>query len=231
MPISKGDRGRLVTRGLARSRDARLPVEVRGSLTSIAVPIIGSHADRVTVAPDDDGEIAAERDPGTEPDLSEKRYTPLGFWLGFPFVLFMAVVCWMGVRHAVDQVRTEEAVYREGVLTTGTVEQKLHYHQTEPGERTHYVVSAFRSPAGFTLRKEINVDAAMWDALREQGPIRIRYVPANPELNLSDGRHMADLYYMGGGIALVAALTFSIISAGMLVKKLSGGYRGETGDP
>ena len=39
---------------------------------------------------------------------------------------------------------------------------------------------------------------------------------------------MTDSYYLAGGIALVGTLLISVVTVGMLIKKLSGGYRGET---
>jgi hypothetical protein len=166
-----------------------------------------------------------------KPVLTQKaipHYTRQSFWIGLPVVLFFAVISWMGVRYAAGQISTERIVYQRGVLITGTVDEKINYRQTEVGEQTHYVTYTFRIPADLTVRNKIRIEPMMWDHLKENGPIAIRYVPDRPELNLPDGWHMENFYYWAGGIALVGALFFTVVLIGMLIKKFSGGYRGET---
>jgi hypothetical protein len=156
------------------------------------------------------------------------RYTRQSFWIGLPVVLFFAVISWMGVRYAADQISTERIVYQRGVLITGTVEEKINYRQREAGEQTHYIAYKFQIPADLTVRNTIRIEPIMWDHLQNNGPIAIRYVQDKPELNLPDGWHMENFYYWAGGIALFGALFFTIVLIGMLIKKLSCGYRGET---
>jgi hypothetical protein len=225
-PISIGDGGQLVTPDQARFGDAVLPVERQGTKPSGAVRVIGFHGHRVVV-----GEAEASAGnfgPASPPKAAPPRYTPLGFWIGLPLVLLLAAVCWKGFLYAADQIHTERVVYARGVLITGTVVKKIRYHQTSPGEQTHYIVYAFRAPQGIPVRKEIRIDPAAWNRLRDNGPISVRYVPGQPELNLPDGWRMSELFYWAGGIALLGALFFSIVIIGMLIKKATGGYRGET---
>lgn len=227
-PIFIGDRGQLVTVDRAQFGDTRLPVVLRGAGTSSTVHVVGFHDNSIVVAGDDETSRIVGK-PVSEEEATPQRYTAVGFWIGLPLVLLLAVVSWMGVRYASDQIHTERAVYERGLLTTGTVVQKILYHQTRTGEQTHYITYAFQTPAGATIRnEEIRVEPDVWNGLRENGPIAIRYVPEQPELNLPDGWHMTDFYYLVGGIALAGALLFSVVTVGMLVKKRSGGYRGET---
>jgi hypothetical protein len=227
--ISMGDRGQLVTQDEAQFGDTRLPVGLRGSPASTAVRVVDFQDNVIVVVPEDAGSPNVASNPVPERKTVAVRYTPPAFWIGLPLVLFLAVASWMGVRYAADQIHTERAVYEHGVLTTGTVVRKILYHQTKNGEQTHYITYAFQTPAGTTIRKEeIRIDPDVWNGLRENGPIAIRYVPDKPELNLPDGWHMTSFFYLVGGIALAGALLFSVVTVGVLVKKLSGGYRGET---
>jgi hypothetical protein len=155
------------------------------------------------------------------------RYSARAFWIGLPVVALLAAACWMGAMHAEDRVITERAVYERGVLTTGTVVKKTLYHRTYQGEQTHYITYSFRTPEGSTFRKEIRIESHVWNTLREGGPLTIRYVPDRPSQNLPDGWHMTSYFYLVGGMAFGGALLFSVIAAGMLIKKLTGGYRGE----
>jgi hypothetical protein len=174
----------------------------------------------VTVTP----EAASKPGPGPK-----AGYTPLAFWIGLPLVLILAVASWLGVRYAAGQIHGEQIVYAHGVLTMGQVVKKIRYHRTRQGEQTDYITYTFRTQAGTTMRKEeIRVEAGFWNALKANGPIAVRYVPEKPELNLPDGWHMTRFYYLAGAIALAAALLFSVVAVGMMVKKISGGYRGET---
>lgn len=156
---------------------------------------------------------------------AERRYTRWSFRIGLPVILFFAAVSWTGVWYAADQIMTERAVYQRGVVIAGTVVEKIFLRNTDAGEQAHYVAYQFGPPAGATISNKIRIESAAWHRLREKGPIAIRYVPDKPELNLPDGWHMQDFYYLVGGITLAGALFFSVVLVGMLVKKLSGGYR------
>ncbi len=227
-PLSIGDLGELVTRGRAKFGDVLLSVELRGAETSGAVRIVGFRANAVVAAASDAGTSAAENDAASARQIAAPRYTARAFWIGMPLVVFLATVSWMGVLHAAGQVITERAVYSRGVPATGTVVRKIRYHQTQNGEQTHYVAYAFQTPAGITFRKEIRIEPRVWNDLRENGPIAVRYVPGRPEQNLPDGWHLSGYYYLVGAIALAGALLFTVVAAGMLIKKFSGGYRGES---
>jgi hypothetical protein len=101
-------------------------------------------------------------------------------------------------------------------------------NSNDSSEQEYYIAYSFRAPAGPTVRKEIRVGPELWDHLKDNGPISIRYVPDKPVLSLPDGWHMTEFYYWAGGVSLAGALFFSTVLIGMLVKKFSGGYHGET---
>jgi len=228
VPVSIGDRGRLVSAKQAQFGKVLLPVELRRSSTSTAVRVAGFHDNAIVVEPEDSTSPStiSTQESGSRESV---RYTALGFWIGLPFVLLLAVVSWAGVWYAADQIHTERVVYERGTLTTGTVVQKIRYRQTRSWEQTTYITYEFRTSDGATVRnEEIRVKPAFWHALKENGPIAVRYVPNEAALNLPDGWHMSSFYYVAGGVALVGALLFSVVTVGMLIKKFSGGYRGET---
>ena len=159
--------------------------------------------------------------------MSEKaipRYTKQGFWIGLPVVLFFAGISWTGFWYAADQIITERMVYQSGKQIIGTVVKKILFHQTKNGEQVHYIAYKFRTPANVTVSNKIRIEFVVWNSLRENGPIAIRYVPNRPELNLPDGWHMQTFYYWAGGVALAGGLLFSTIFFGMLIKKHFGGY-------
>jgi hypothetical protein len=229
--ISRGDCGPLVTKDQAQFGDARLPVERQGCSTSGTVQIIDFRKNVIVVAPgpEEAGPSRAATHRVAVRKAAPVRYSPLAFWIGLPLVLCFAVVCWLGVWYAADQIHTERVVYARGVSIAGTVVEKIQYFQTMLDEQTHYITYVFQIPSGATVcREKIRVEPAVWNSLRPSGPISIRYVPDAPELNLPDGWHMTRFYCLAGGIALTGALLFSVVTVGMLVKKLSGGYRGET---
>ncbi len=222
-PVSIGDHCLLVTSGQARFCEALLPVELQGSAKSTMLFVTGFRHNTILVAAE---RVEASRVAG-EPAPTQKaapRFTRRGFWIGLPAILFFAIISWMGVWYAADQILTERTVYLHGVLTTGTVAEKIYLVQTKEGEQEHYVTYTFHTPANGMVFNTIRIDPTVWNHLTQNGPIAIRYVPDKPELNLPDGWHMENFYYLAGGAAAAGAVLFSIALIGMLIKKLSGGY-------
>jgi hypothetical protein len=221
LPISIGDCCELMPSGQARFCDAHLPVELLGPTKSNILQVTGFHSNTIFVAGEDAGVLS---DAPLPTKKAIPHYTKKGFWIGLPVVLFFAVITWMGVFYAANQIFTERIVYQRGVLTTGTVEEKILYHQIEEGEQAHYVTYKFLTPTNLTIYNKIRIEPIVWNHLKDHGPIAIRYVPDKPEMNLPDGWHMINFYCWAGGVALVGALFFSVVLIGMLIKKLSGGY-------
>jgi hypothetical protein len=225
--IAVGDRGQFVSANQAQFGDVLLPVDVRGPAISGAVRVIGFGDCTVLVS---EGNVDA---PVTEDALIEEEtvrphFKARNFWIGLPVVLFFCVITWMGFLYAANQIRTERLVYKHGIIATGTVIKKILYDSNDSSEQNQYIIYSFQAPAGSTVRKEIRVGPEFWDHLKDNGPISIRYVPDKPELSLPDGWHMTEFYYWAGGVSLAGALFFSTVFIGMLVKKFSGGYHGET---
>jgi hypothetical protein len=164
-------------------------------------------------------------------DTPRPRFGPLGFWIGLPFVALLSAVSWLGFLHAANDIRTERRVYGSGVLAAGEVVKKTVYHPPGTSQTVYYVTYAFRTPGGLTFRREVRVEPDLWYRVAQNGPIAVRYVPEEADLNLPDGRHLSSFFYLVGGIALAGALLFSVVAIGMLGKKLAGGYRGEPVGP
>ena len=177
------------------------------------------------------GEALSEEKKAVRPQFKSRN-----FWIGLPVVLLFASACWIGFLYAGNQILTERGVGEQdlveevgrGVVASGAVIEKTRQHSNDSSQDTFSVTYEFRTPAGLTIHREIRVEPELWYRLKENSPIKIRYVPDRPEINLPDGRHMAGFYYVGGGIALAGALLFTVVLIGMLAKKLTGGYRGET---
>jgi hypothetical protein len=224
--ISIGDHCRLMTYGHARFCGVLLQVELHGSATSGMMRVIGFSRHTILVAGEDTEALRVEVEP-VPAQKAVPQATRRGFWIGLPVILFFAAISWMGVWYSAGQITTERTVYQRGVLVAGTVVERLHFRPIEVGEQTHYVAYKFQTPADVTVRNEIRIDPEVWNCLTQNGPIAIRYVPDKPELNLPDGWHMEDFFYLTGGFAMAGAVLFSVVLVGMLIKKLFGGCRSE----
>ncbi len=155
-----------------------------------------------------------------------RRYTTRSFWIGTPIVLFFCVICWLGARYAITQITTEQTVYRHGSTVTGKVLKKIFHKNSEYWEQKHYITYVFQTPDGKNFHNKIRVKPESWRILKENGPITIRYIPEDPNLNLPDGWHMIRFYFLAGGMSLLGAFLFTVVLLGMLIKKIKGGYEG-----
>lgn len=156
------------------------------------------------------------------------RFKPKNFWIGLPVILFFCAVCWIGSLYAANRILHEQQLYKKGVLATGTVIKKIEYSSTDSTDETYYVTYVFRISTRNIVNDEVRIEYGLWNGLKINSPIIVRYIPHHPENNLPDGTHMSNFYYLAGVVALVGALLFTVVLFGMLIKKFSGGYRGET---
>lgn len=226
--IALGDRGQLMTMNQARFGDMPLPVVLRGTATSGTVRVVGFRDDAVVVAAEDADAATTEEALLPEQEAVRRVFSPRHFWIGLPVVIFFSAVAWAGFLYAANQILIERQLYERGVLTTGTIIEKISRGQRQNSRITYYVAYEFRTSAEDPIRNESRVESALLHRLKKGGDIAIRYLLDNPTVNIPDGRHLDSLYYWAGGFSLVGALLFSAILIGMLVKKFAGGYRGES---
>lgn len=158
--------------------------------------------------------------------IPARRYSNKGFSIGLPVVLFFCVVCWMGARYAFTQITMEQTVNRHGATVTGIVSKKIFQTNSEYWEQKHYITYVFQTPDGKKFHKKIGVKPEFWRSLKENGPITIRYIPKEPNLNLPDTWHMTRSYFLAGGMSLLGAFLFTVVLLGMLIKKIKNGYEG-----
>jgi hypothetical protein len=161
-------------------------------------------------------------------DSEQPRFKAKNFWIGLPVILLFCAVCWMGFFYAANKILHEQQVYKNGVVATGTVIKKIEHSSTDSTDATYYVTYTFLTSTRNLVNDKVRIDYGLWNGLKVNGPIIVRYIRDRPEINLPDGTHMSELYYWAGGVSLAGALLFTIILFGMFIKKFAGGYRGET---
>ncbi len=118
-----------------------------------------------------------------------------GIWLlvGIPFLL-------VGIWQWSELGRFDQgAVRAEGKVLTRDIRQASRDNRTS----TEYVVRyRFQTPDGQSWEGSSEVDVGLWEAVREQGPVEVEYLPDDPSTNRVAGQ---------SGEQWVVVLVFSLL--------------------
>jgi hypothetical protein len=147
---------------------------------------------------------------------------PRNFWIGLPVIFFFAAVTTAGAYYALSQVYLEWQLDRNGIPVQGTLLEKK---ELADGDRTTYRFLYTFSADSQVITHETRVDPGAYYATREGDPIAVVYLPGRPDRNLPAERQMCEFFLLCGAISAVAAVFFLVVTIGMIVKKLRGGYR------
>ncbi len=153
--------------------------------------------------------------------ITNERMGPRNFWIGLPVVLFFAAVTGGGAYYALNQVYLEWQLDREGITVQGTLREKRQL--TDEEGSTYHFRYTFTVDSK-VITHETRVDAGAYHALREGDPIEVVYLPGHPECNLPANREMSHFFLLCGAISAIAALFFLVVTVGMIIKKIRGGY-------
>jgi|WetSurMetagenome_2_1015567.scaffolds.fasta_scaffold17161_2 hypothetical protein len=226
--INVGDHGRLVSVDQAKFGNDILPVVLQGSAKSGDIRISGFQDNMILATAEDVAGHTGRDDSLADEDSEQPRFKAKNFWIGLPVILLFCAVCWMGLFYAATQIFHEQQVYKKGVVAIGTVIKKIEHSSIDSTDATYYVTYTFRTSTRNLVNDKVRIDYGLWNGFKVNGPIIVRYIPDQPEINLPDGTHMSEFYYWAGGVSLAGSLLFAVILFGMLIKKIAGGYRGET---
>jgi hypothetical protein len=129
-----------------------------------------------------------------------------GVWLlvGLPFLIVGASVLW---RQA-DRYRRPD---QSSLQATGTVLTKSYDTESLPVQ--YHVRFRFQSRDGKIHYGGGVVPARLWDALREMGPVKVFYLPENPEDNRMEGEEKSYV----AGIIFTAVGGFASLLGGMVI--------------
>ena len=124
-------------------------------------------------------------------------------------VLFLAGSAY----YTITGLAQDRSLEQEGRIADGTVLEKKvgtrsHESQTREGRtiETYYSVVFRFLASGETMTDTVELDKAVWDRLQEQGPIRVTYLPGEPEIHRVEGQEAAfqlwklGLFLVGAGV-------------------------------
>jgi hypothetical protein len=124
------------------------------------------------------------------------------FFAGTPFLI-------SGIYVGFDTWRKDESFAREGQVTQGMVLTKWisHSRDSQHRESTSYWVGfRFRAPDGAVVKRAAQVDGDLWDRLVEREPIRVAFLPGDPQTNRIEGETsawMLPIIFTGLGLVFV----------------------------
>ncbi len=135
--------------------------------------------------------------------FSEKHFWLLfgGVWL-FVGVIFLAVAAGAGMQ----QYRLKNIVAVKGRVAEGKVLSKYVDKDTMP---SHFEVSyRFLAPDGQLRYGSSKVSGAVWDRLLELEPLKVTYLPEDPDYNFAEGAELDSMlvwiFGLLGGLLTVA---------------------------
>jgi len=109
-------------------------------------------------------------------------------------VLFLAGSAY----YTITGLAHDRSLEQEGRIVDGTVLEKTVRSTIErqAGRRSHeggtvetsYLVAFRFSALGENISDTVEVDKEVWDRLQEQGPIRVTYLPGEPEIHRVEGQ-------------------------------------------
>lgn len=124
------------------------------------------------------------------------------FFAGAPFLI-------IGIYVGIDTWRKDESFAREGQVTQGMVLTKSisRSRDREGRESTDYWVGfRFHAPNGAVVKRKAKVSGDLWDRLVEREPIRVAFLPGDPQTNRIEGETsawMLPIIFAGLGLVFV----------------------------
>jgi uncharacterized protein DUF3592 len=109
------------------------------------------------------------------------------FFVGAPFLI-------IGTYVGIDTFHQQARFEREGQVTQGTVLTKsiTRRKDSEGREGTSYWVGyRFTAPDGAVVKREALVSGELWDRLVEREPVRVTFLPGDPQTNRIEGESSA----------------------------------------
>lgn len=132
-----------------------------------------------------------------------------GLWLAVGLV-FLPI----GLTLAWHEYQRQSVLPAEGALTVGMVLTKTFATSSRSSE-PFSIEFRFRTKEGRQVKAGAKVSAAEWNLLHERGPIKVGYLPGNPEINrvpgqLRDSATALVFSLLGGVFSLLGAAIFGI---------------------
>ena len=147
--------------------------------------------------------------------MSEHNQSAAGhFWRDKGWVFGLMIVAGIALGgFKVSQNQSAGQMARDGVDAIGTVTHKTN-RQSAPGKTRHFSLSySFAIPDDPYVNGMQDVTKSLYDSVREGGEITVRYIAADPSINVADPANMNANF----GLALIAA-------AGLVGAGLFGGF-------
>ena len=125
------------------------------------------------------------------------------FCFGSIWLFFGALFLIIGIYIGIETFRVQERLNNDSVIAQGMVLTKS---ITGSSNKTYQVGYRFRAPDGTVVKNEVKVSGDFWDQVTERGPIRVAYLPDDPETNRIEGaesRWTLALIFTGVGLFFV----------------------------
>lgn len=132
-----------------------------------------------------------------------------GLWLAVGLI-FLPI----GLTLAWHEYQRRALIPAEGALTVGMVLSKT-FATSSRSSQPFSIEFRFHTKEGRQVKASAKVSAAEWHLLQERGPIKVGYLPGNPEINRVPGQlrdSVAALMFslLGGVFSLLGAVIFGI---------------------
>ncbi len=132
------------------------------------------------------------------------------FAVGLPFLIIGLTMWWQSSRFSQEGIQAEGVVIGREVVPASN------------NRGTRYSVRyRFRARDGGDHEDREDVDVKLWEGLREGGPVRIEYLPADP----ASSRILGSADWFGAVIFAGLGGFFTFAGAGLIVFSLIGGSR------
>lgn len=103
-----------------------------------------------------------------------------GIWLfcGAPFLI-------IGIYIGIETFRVQERFNKDSMITQGMVLTKS--IRSNKHSKSYWVGYRFHAANGMLVKNESQINPESWDRITERGPIRVAYLPDDPETNRIEG--------------------------------------------
>jgi hypothetical protein len=125
------------------------------------------------------------------------------FFVGAPFLI-------AGIYVGVDTIGQQERFKNEAQVAEGMVLNKWISRRRDSQQRTestsYWVGYRFSAPNGSVVKREAQVSGELWDRFVEREPIRVTFLPSDPQTNRIEGESsawMLPLIFTGLGLVFV----------------------------